>query len=124
MKAIKPINPGAEIFNDYGEIPRADLLRRYGYVTDNYAPYDVVELPLEFFCEAAGLSDADAEEQPPVINSLKDPFPLQMTLTYRHSSNYLNTWSFSTTDMSFLGYRNTIPLIISFRMNLLCCLER
>ncbi|EIT81510.1 hypothetical protein AO1008_07434 [Aspergillus oryzae 100-8] len=28
MKAIKPISAGAEIFNDYGEIPRADLLRR------------------------------------------------------------------------------------------------
>lgn len=67
MKAIKPISAGAEIFNDYGEIPRADLLRRYGYVTDNYAPYDVVELPLEVICEAAGLPNSDAEEQPPVI---------------------------------------------------------
>ncbi|PLB49463.1 SET domain protein [Aspergillus steynii IBT 23096] len=66
MKAIKPISPGAEIFNDYGEIPRADLLRRYGYVTDNYAGYDVVELPLELICEAAGLANADAEEQPPL----------------------------------------------------------
>ncbi|KAH8431302.1 ribosomal lysine N-methyltransferase [Aspergillus melleus] len=66
MKAIKPITPGAEVFNDYGEIPRADLLRRYGYVTDNYAPYDVVELPLEIICEAASLENADAEEQPPL----------------------------------------------------------
>ncbi|GAB1206917.1 hypothetical protein APSETT445_005620 [Aspergillus pseudonomiae] len=64
MKAIKPISAGAEIFNDYGEIPRADLLRRYGYVTDNYAPYDVVELPLELICQAAGLENADIENQP------------------------------------------------------------
>ncbi|KAJ5778952.1 hypothetical protein N7457_006672 [Penicillium paradoxum] len=64
MKAIKPIQPGEEIFNDYGEIPRADLLRRYGYVTDNYAVYDVLELSLETICQAAGLSDANAESQP------------------------------------------------------------
>lgn len=64
MKAIKPIQQGEEIFNDYGEIPRADLLRRYGYVTDNYAVYDVVELSLENICQAAGLSDANTESQP------------------------------------------------------------
>jgi SET domain-containing protein 6 len=67
MKAIKPINAGDEIFNDYGDIPRADLLRRYGYVTDNYAPYDVVELSLELVCQAAGLENADIENQPAVF---------------------------------------------------------
>ncbi|KAL4793485.1 hypothetical protein BDV19DRAFT_216999 [Aspergillus venezuelensis] len=64
MKAIKPIRAGEEIFNDYGEIPRADLLRRYGYVTDNYAQYDVIELSLDALCSSAGLSDADIENQP------------------------------------------------------------
>lgn len=68
MKAIKPIKAGEEIFNDYGEIPRSDLLRRYGYVTDNYAPYDVVELSLDQICQAAGLGSADIETQPPVIH--------------------------------------------------------
>lgn len=67
MKSIKPIKEGDEIFNDYGEIPRADLLRRYGYVTDNYAPYDVVELSLDNLCKAAGLENADIESQPPVL---------------------------------------------------------
>ncbi len=66
MKAIKPIHEGEEIFNDYGEIPRADLLRRYGYVTDNYAQYDVIELPLGDICQAAGLSNSDVESQPRV----------------------------------------------------------
>ncbi|GES62869.1 SET domain protein [Aspergillus terreus] len=66
MKAIKPIAKGEEIFNDYGEIPRADLLRRYGYVTDNYAPYDVVEVSLDLICQAADLSDSDPEKQPPL----------------------------------------------------------
>ncbi|KAJ5566865.1 hypothetical protein N7535_006171 [Penicillium sp. DV-2018c] len=64
MKAIKPIQEGEEIFNDYGEIPRADLLRRYGYVTDNYAVYDVVELSLEDICQAAGLPSASPETEP------------------------------------------------------------
>ncbi|PYH88546.1 SET domain-containing protein [Aspergillus ellipticus CBS 707.79] len=67
MKAIKPIRAGEEIFNDYGEIPRADLLRRYGYVTDNYAPFDVIELSLGQICQAAGLSSADIESQPPLV---------------------------------------------------------
>ncbi|KAK4994372.1 Ribosomal lysine N-methyltransferase 4 [Elasticomyces elasticus] len=44
MKALKPIQAGEEIFNDYGPLPRADLLRRYGYITDNYKQYDIVEL--------------------------------------------------------------------------------
>ncbi|KAJ5628569.1 hypothetical protein N7490_010797 [Penicillium lividum] len=64
MKAIKPIQEGEEIFNDYGEIPRADLLRRYGYVTDNYSVYDVVELTLGDVCQSAGLPNSDVESQP------------------------------------------------------------
>lgn len=47
MRAIRGISKGDEIFNDYGQLPRSDLLRRYGYVTPNYAPYDVVELPID-----------------------------------------------------------------------------
>lgn len=66
MKAIKPIRVGEEIFNDYGELPRADLLRRYGYVTDNYAQYDVVELSLDQICRSAGLQNADIESYPPL----------------------------------------------------------
>ncbi|KFX87115.1 hypothetical protein V490_08547 [Pseudogymnoascus sp. VKM F-3557] len=44
MRAIKSIKSGEEILNDYGQIPRSDLLRRYGYVTDKYAPFDVAEV--------------------------------------------------------------------------------
>lgn len=71
MKAIKPIGEGDEIFNDYGEIPRAELLRRYGYVTDNYALYDVVELSLATICQAAGLGNDEIESQPPVCRHLR-----------------------------------------------------
>ncbi|KAF2768489.1 SET domain-containing protein [Teratosphaeria nubilosa] len=48
MKSIKPIKAGEEIFNDYGPLPSADVLRRYGYTTPNYAKYDVVEVSLDF----------------------------------------------------------------------------
>jgi len=75
MKAIKPIKEGDEIFNDYGQIPRSDLVRRYGYVTDNYAPYDVVELSLDTICQAAGLENADPETQQPVIFSFSCSTP-------------------------------------------------
>ncbi|KFZ07689.1 hypothetical protein V502_09835 [Pseudogymnoascus sp. VKM F-4520 (FW-2644)] len=44
MRTIKSIKSGEEILNDYGQLPRSDLLRRYGYVTDKYAPFDVAEV--------------------------------------------------------------------------------
>jgi N-lysine methyltransferase SETD6 len=47
MKTIKVVQKGQELFNDYGPLPRADLLRRYGYITDNYAKYDVAEISLD-----------------------------------------------------------------------------
>jgi N-lysine methyltransferase SETD6 len=69
MRAIKPIKKGDELFNDYGELPRSDLLRRYGYVTDNYAPYDVVELPLTGICHAAGFDNIEEQSYPQVRTS-------------------------------------------------------
>lgn len=68
MKATRTISAGEEILIDYGEIPRADLLRRYGFVSDDYAQYDVVELPLSDICHAAGLSNDDVDSQPPVYH--------------------------------------------------------
>jgi N-lysine methyltransferase SETD6 len=57
MKAIKPIKSGEEIFNDYGPLPRSDLLRRYGYISSRYSQYDVVEFSLQSICDAAGVAD-------------------------------------------------------------------
>ena len=53
MRAIKPIKAGEEIFNDYGPLPRSELLRRYGYITPRYEKYDVAELPLDLIVELA-----------------------------------------------------------------------
>jgi SET domain-containing protein 6 len=49
MRSIKTIARGEEIFNDYGQLPRSDLLRRYGYITENYAQYDVAEITTQEF---------------------------------------------------------------------------
>lgn len=63
MRSIKPIAAGEQIYNDYGSLPRADVLRRYGYVTDEYAKYDVVELSDELISQTAkeqlGLTEED-----------------------------------------------------------------
>lgn len=47
MRSIRPISSGEELFNDYGSLPRSDLLRRYGYITNEYSIYDVVEVSTE-----------------------------------------------------------------------------
>jgi hypothetical protein len=54
MRSTKPIQRGDELFNDYGPLPRSDLLRRYGYVTDNYAQFDVVEISFQKIVDVAG----------------------------------------------------------------------
>ncbi|KAI7904047.1 uncharacterized protein BX663DRAFT_432767 [Cokeromyces recurvatus] len=43
MKAIKNIKEGEQIFNTYGDLCNADLLRKYGF-TDENNPFDLVEL--------------------------------------------------------------------------------
>ncbi|OAL34382.1 hypothetical protein AYO20_06435 [Fonsecaea nubica] len=53
MRSTKRINANEQIFNDYGPLPRSDLLRMYGYITDNYAQYDVVEISHDLLLEEA-----------------------------------------------------------------------
>lgn len=61
MRSIAMIEKEEEIYNDYGDLPRADLLRRYGYITENYAPFDVVELSFQAICVAAGLTESSPQ---------------------------------------------------------------
>jgi SET domain-containing protein 6 len=67
MKAVRPIAKGEEIFNDYGPLPRSDLLRRYGYITDNYEQFDVVEVSSDLILTTARshlkLSDEEIEQR-------------------------------------------------------------
>ncbi|KIW90359.1 uncharacterized protein Z519_09004 [Cladophialophora bantiana CBS 173.52] len=58
MRSTKQIRAGEQIFNDYGPLPRSDLLRMYGYITDNYAQYDVVEISHDLLLEVAGKKHA------------------------------------------------------------------
>ncbi|KAI5365138.1 putative SET domain, rubisco LSMT, substrate-binding domain superfamily [Septoria linicola] len=53
MKTIKAVKAGEELYNDFGSLPRADLIRRYGYVTENYAKYDLVEISSDLIKEQA-----------------------------------------------------------------------
>ena len=57
MKTIKPVKAGEQLFNDYGPLPRSDLLRMYGYLTPNYAQYDVVEFSHDLMVNVAGMSN-------------------------------------------------------------------
>ncbi|KAF2823872.1 SET domain-containing protein [Ophiobolus disseminans] len=88
MKALKTIRAGEEIFNDYGALPRSDLLRRYGYATDNYAQYDVVEIPMELVTEILTVDEermAYLDEQEIVDTgydiTASSPFTIQESLS-------------------------------------------
>lgn len=92
MKALKPIRAGEEIFNDYGPLPRSDLLRRYGYITDNYAQYDVVEISMDLITDLATAADIYNEGRIEYLYeqdvtdtgydiTVSDPFTLQESLS-------------------------------------------
>ena len=67
MTALCAIRKGQEIFNDYGSLPRSDLLRRYGYITDEYKQFDVVEIENKKIVEVVAaeqkLSKQDIQER-------------------------------------------------------------
>lgn len=56
MKSTKDIRAGEEIFNDYGPLPRSEMLRMYGYFTDNYSAFDVVQISVDLIGEVAASS--------------------------------------------------------------------
>ena len=59
MRATKDIKAGDQIFNDYGPLPRSDMLRMYGYITENYSAYDVLEISADLVEKAAASSGMD-----------------------------------------------------------------
>lgn len=72
MRALQPIAKGEEVLNDYGPLPRSDLLRRYGYITPEYAQYDVVEIPQSLVTVCAHklrpLNDSDLNARVCILN--------------------------------------------------------
>ncbi|KAL9060798.1 MAG: hypothetical protein Q9162_000502 [Coniocarpon cinnabarinum] len=63
MRSTREIKQGEEVLNDFGTLPRSELLRRYGYVTDKYAVYDVIEIPLHLITEAVDQDDSQVSER-------------------------------------------------------------
>lgn len=51
MSSLCDIPAQTQLYNDYGPLPRSDLLRRYGYLTPGYAQYDIVELKGDLITE-------------------------------------------------------------------------
>ncbi|KAE9962716.1 hypothetical protein BLS_010104 [Venturia inaequalis] len=89
MKAIQPIPKGSEIFNDYGPLPRSDLLRRYGYITDNYTQYDVAEILLDMVVSTVKdvfkLSDDTVKQQ---LDLLEEAHALDDGYDISHSDDF------------------------------------
>lgn len=71
MRTTTAIPAGAQLFNDYGALPRSDLLRRYGYITPNYACYDVAEVSSGLLTTVAGRA-LDPEDYAERIDFLLD----------------------------------------------------
>jgi N-lysine methyltransferase SETD6 len=79
MRTICPVKAGEQLFNDYGDLPRSDLLRRYGYITPNYAKYDVIEFAHSLLLEVGGVEESasawvKAEERLTELEVLDDGY--------------------------------------------------
>ena len=77
VRATTPILKGEEVFNDYGPLPRSDLARMYGYVTDRYTQYDVVEISLKMICETAKSMGKKYNSKSPKLETFEDGFAIQ-----------------------------------------------
>ncbi|KAK9375095.1 uncharacterized protein V1513DRAFT_414020 [Lipomyces chichibuensis] len=53
MRATKFIPEGSQIYNTYGDLPNADLLRRYGYVRFGKTKNDVVEVETQLVIDSS-----------------------------------------------------------------------
>ncbi|CAO3641419.1 unnamed protein product [Mucor fragilis] len=61
MKAIKDIKQGEQIYNTYGDLCNADLLRKYGF-TDDKNEFDLVELDGPLIVEHCNADQKQDEE--------------------------------------------------------------
>lgn len=69
MRSIRPIIEGDQIYNTYGNLPNADLLRRYGYVIPG-SKDDLVEISSEMIIQK--ISRHSEEELRRRIDTLMD----------------------------------------------------
>jgi N-lysine methyltransferase SETD6 len=62
MRTIRPIGKHEQIYNTYGNLPNADLLRRYGYVIPG-SKDDLVEISAEMIIETVSRLTQDEVSQ-------------------------------------------------------------
>ena len=62
MRTIRPIAKDEQIYNTYGNLPNADLLRRYGYVIPGSRD-DLVEITAEMMIEVVSVLGQDEVSQ-------------------------------------------------------------
>ncbi|KAG0232464.1 hypothetical protein BGW41_001858 [Actinomortierella wolfii] len=62
MVAIKPIKAGQQIYNTYGDLCNADLLRKYGFV-DVPNPHDIAEINGQLVVEKSTAADPNGKEE-------------------------------------------------------------
>ncbi|OMP89134.1 Ribosomal N-lysine methyltransferase 4 [Diplodia seriata] len=113
MEAITGIKAGDEIFNDYGPLPRSDLLRRYGYSTPFYEQYDVVEIPTDLIVETlkaeTKVSDEEIEEKVKENLPIRSSEPFSLTPPTPHSSPTSRTKTSSRPATTSAATPNKIP---------------
>ncbi|CAO3649021.1 unnamed protein product [Cunninghamella echinulata] len=71
MKAIKPIQQDDQIYNTYGDLCNADLLRKYGF-TDENNPYDLCEIDGQNVMNLACPKDNDETLKEEKLNFLME----------------------------------------------------
>ncbi|KAF9969169.1 hypothetical protein BGZ73_008598 [Actinomortierella ambigua] len=62
MVAIKPIKAGQQIFNTYGDLCNADLLRKYGFV-DVPNPHNIAEINGQLVVEKSTSADPEGKDE-------------------------------------------------------------
>ncbi|EMR71545.1 putative set domain protein [Eutypa lata UCREL1] len=79
VTSLRPISAGKEVLNYYGALGNGELLRRYGYVSNNHSRYDVVEISWDLVLPVLKDSlNLDEETWGKVIGEL-DPEELEDT---------------------------------------------
>jgi SET domain-containing protein 6 len=69
MISITKIPKGREIFNTYGDLPNADLLRKYGFAEEGN-PFDVVEIDSQLVVEICSGTSKDPQRVVDVLEEM------------------------------------------------------
>lgn len=74
MRSTKPIAKDSQVYNTYGELPNAEILRKYGYVEPAGSQHDFAEIPFDTVTlQFAAACSAPAEFVTAVVDALDAP---------------------------------------------------